>query len=310
VGARDRPHLTPQRLSILLVVRRRRDHGRTTWAPAVTSHPDLVGFRSSLFADMRPPRDGLRFSMRPLDSETVDRPSWAHPDRPHQRTAGWLTLAAGGMFIVTVGYLFGVMSATGWTIAMFDAPADLLVWINGHERIYQGLWVLYFLSQTLLLAVPVLLSGGPARATAVFGTAAVVLAMVGLVVIFAVSPVLAHAYHEATTTESMSSAAGVLVLHDVMADVGKNIRLFSELLLGVWLILLGRQLRGDLRQRRWWGLVGLGCWTVAVAAIKLLEPATGLEDWLGFLLGGGYVAMGVGLLRRRRPDPQAAAPPQ
>jgi hypothetical protein len=240
---------------------------------------------------MRPPRDGLRFSMRPLDSETVDRPSWAPPDRPHQRTAGWLTLAAGGMFIVTVGYLFGVMSATGWTIAMFDAPADLLVWINGHERIYQGLWVLYFLSQTLLLAVPVLLSGGPARATAVFGTAAVVLAMVGLVVIFAVSPVLAHAYHEATTTESMSSAAGVLVLHDVMADVGKNIRLFSELLLGVWLILLGRQLRGDLRQRRWWGLVGLGCWTVAVAAIKLLEPATGLEDWLGFLLGGGYVAI-------------------
>ncbi len=239
--------------------------------------------------------------MRPLDPEIVDRPTRAL-DASHRRIAGWLSLGAGGLFFLTVAYLFGVMTATGWTIAMFDAPVDLLVWINGHQRVYQGLWVLYFLSQVLLLAVPVLLSSGPARATAVFGTAAVVLAMVGLVVIFAVSPVLAQAYHEATTTESGSSAASVLVLHDVMADVGKNIRLFSELLLGAWLVLLGRQLRRDLRQRRWWGLVALGCWTVAVAAIKLIVPTTGLEDWLGFLLGGGYVAMGVGLLRRRPAD--------
>ena len=161
-----------------------------------------------------------------------------------------------GMFIVTVGYLFGVMSAIGWTIAMFDAPADVLIWVNGHERVNQGLWVLYFLSQTLLLAVPVLLSGGTARAVAVFGAAVVVLAMVGLVLIFAVSPALAHAYHEATTTDATSSAAHVLVLHDVMAGVGKNIRLFSELLLGVWLILLGRHLHRNFLQRRWWGWSG------------------------------------------------------
>jgi hypothetical protein len=234
------------------------------------------------------------------DPAIVDRPS-VDSDSSHRRTAGWLSVGAGGLFFLTVAYLFGVMTATGWTIAMFDAPADLLVWINGHQRVYQGLWVLYFLSQVLLLAVPVLLSGGRARATAVFGTAAVVLAMVGLVVIFAVSPVLANAYREATT-ESRSSAASVLVLHDVMADVGKNIRLFSELLLGGWLVLLGRQLRRDLLQRRWWALVALGCWTVAVAAIKLIVPTTGLEDWLGFLLGTGYVAMGVGLLRRRPAD--------
>ena len=92
-----------------------------------------------------------------------------------------------------------------------------------------------------------------------------------------------------------------------MADVGKDIRLFSELLLGVWLILLGRQLRGSLRQRRWWGIVGLGCWTVAVAAIKLAEPTIGLEDWLGFLLGAGYLALGAGLIRARPTSRQNSA---
>lgn len=236
--------------------------------------------------------------MPPFDAEIVGQPGCV-AGSAQQRTAGWLSLGAGVVFALTVGYLFGVMSATGWTIAMFDAPAELLVWVNGHERVYQGLWVLYFLSQALLLPVPVLLSGGPARATAVVGTAAVVLAMVGLVVIFAVSPVLAHAYDDAIAAGSTSSAADVLVLHEVMADVGKNIRLFSEVLLGVWLILLGRQLRTCLRHRGWWGLVGLGCWTLAVAAIKLVDPTTSLEDWLGILLGAGYAALGVGLVRAR-----------
>ena len=148
-------------------------------------------------------RSGLLSSMPSLGSEIVDRSASAS-DRLHQRTAGWFALGAGAMFMATVGYLFLIMTATGWTIDMFDAPADLLIWVNAHERVYQGLWVLYFLSQMLLLPVPSLLSGGQARATAVFGTAAVVLAMVGLVVIFAVSPVLAHAYSEAST-DPMSS---------------------------------------------------------------------------------------------------------
>lgn len=214
-----------------------------------------------------------------------------------RRTAGWLSLGAGAMFIVTVGYLFGVLPATGWTIDMFDSPAELLVWIDGHERVYQGLWLLYFVSQMFLLAVPVLLSVPRARVAAVFGTAAVVLAMVGLALIFAVSPVVAQAYAAATATGSTSSATSVLVLHDVTADMGKVLRLFSELLLGVWLILLGRQLRHTLGQRRWWGLSILGCWTIAVAGAKLFQPTISLEDWLGFLLGMGYIALGIGLLR-------------
>lgn len=220
-----------------------------------------------------------------------------------RRAAGWLSVGAGVMFLVTVGYLFTVLPATGWSIAMFDAPADLLLWVDRHQRIYQVLWLLYFVSQTCLLAVPLLLSSLGGRAAAVFGTTAVVLAMVGLALLFAVSPVVARAYSEAVVPGSELSEAGVLVVHDVLADIGKDLRLFSELLLGVWLVSTGRLLRRESHHRRWWALSALGCWTFVVAAVKLLDPTIGLEDWLGFLLGMGYLVLGVGLLR-----PAAARP--
>ena len=210
------------------------------------------------------------------------------------------------MFLVTVGYLFTVLPATGWSIDMFDDPADLLRWVDGHERIYQVLWVLYFGSQTCLLAVPALLARLGGRAAAVFGTTAVVLAMAGLALLFAVSPVLARAYSEAALPGAAGSTAQVLVLHDVTADIGKDLRLFSELLLGVWLITAGRLLRRRSDHRRWWLLTALGGWTVLVAAVKLVDPANPLEDWLGFLLGTGYLVLGVGLLRPA-PAPAPAA---
>lgn len=226
-----------------------------------------------------------------VDRDLTER---GHSD---ERAAGWLLMGAGVMFLVTVGYLFTVLPATGWSIDMFDAPADLLAWIARHERVYQVLWVLYFASQMCLLAVPVLLSGPGGRVAAVFGTAAVVLAMAGLALLFAVSPVLAQAYHQATEVGSDVSSADVLVMHDLTADIGKDLRLFSELLLGVWLTITGRGLQRRSRQRRWWALSVLGCWTLFVAAVKLFDPTIGLEDWLGFLLGMGYLALGVELLR-------------
>lgn len=233
--------------------------------------------------------------MRSSAPTSIDQ-SRHESDRLRQRTAGWLSLGSGTAFVLTVVYLFAVMPATGWSIAMFDSPEELLVWINAHERVYQGLWLIYFVSQMLLLAVPALLSVPGARVAAVFGTAAVVIAMVGLALIFAVSPVIAHAYAASTAAGSSSSVANVLVLHDVTADMGKVLRLFSELLLGVWLILVGRQMRDTFLQRRWWGLGVLGCWTIGVAGTKLFQPTIALEDWLGFLLGVSYIVLGIGLL--------------
>lgn len=213
---------------------------------------------------------------------------------PDLRAAGWLSIAAGAVFLVTVAYLFTVLPATGWNLGMFDAPRELLIWIDQHERIYQGLWVLYFASQACLLTVPLLVARLGARPPAVIGTVAIALAMVGLVVLFAVSPVLAHAYREATSAAAQQS---VLTVHDVTADIGKDLRLFSELLLGIWLASTGRLLRRAGGDRRWWVLTALGGWTFLVAAVKLFLPTIGLEDWLGFLLGVGYLALGVGLVR-------------
>ncbi len=237
-----------------------------------------------------------------MPSSPLTRPAATRRGRPPdavsaRRGAGWLSIGAGVMFLVTVGYLFTVLPATGWSIGMFDAPAQLLVWVDGHERIYQLLWLLSFGSQMCLLGVPVLVSSLGGRAAAVFGTAAVVLAMAGLALFFAVSPVLARAYGEALTPGSTTSAAGVLVLHDVTADIGKDLRLFSELLLGVWLATTGRLLRQRTGRRRWWALTALGGWTFVVAAVKLFVPTIALEDWLGFLLGLGYLGLGIGLLR-------------
>jgi hypothetical protein len=214
-------------------------------------------------------------------------------------TAARLSLAAGVVFLLTVAYLFTVLPATGWDLAMFDDPAALLPWAAAHPRVYQGLWLLYFASQACLLGVPVLLRRTTGALAATLGTSAVVLAMTGLGVLVAVSPVLARAYAAAG---SGPDPAAVLLLHDVTADVGKDLRLLSEVLLGLWLVLAGRGLRLATGARAWWALSALGAWTVVVALVKLAVPTIGLEDWLGFLLGLGYLALGVGLLRRRRLD--------
>lgn len=221
--------------------------------------------------------------------------------------AGVLSIAAGVVFFATVTYLFTVLRQAGLELSMFDDPTRLLVWSTDHQRLYQGMWMLYFVSQALLLCVPWLLSDGEGhRAAAVLGTASIVVAMVGLAVLYAASPVTASAYQDAIGPGSPPGVAqGVLALHDVVADIGKDVRLFSETLLGVWLVLTGAYLSRRTGARAWWLLAGLGCWTVVVAVWKLVEPTMPHEDWLAFLLGTGYVALGVALVRlaRRRSTP-------
>jgi hypothetical protein len=64
---------------------------------------------------------------------------------------------------------------------------------------------------------------------------------------------------------------------------------------------LGEALRVRTGRRPWWTVTVLGGWTLVVAAWKLFDPQMPLEDWLGFLLGAGYVGLGVALLRTRLP---------
>ena len=214
---------------------------------------------------------------------------------------------AGALFFSTVVYAFGVMSGFGFTQEMFDDRALLLPWIADHAGLYQGLWLLYFASQAFLLPVPLALyvlvrrdegrGSGIAAPCAVAGVAAVVMAMVGVVVIYATSMPVARAFVEASSSSS-PERAGVLLLGDLFADVGKEIRLFSELLLGAWLggtgAVLLRVLPAD--AAGWWMLLLGGC-TLCVAVLKILDPHNPLEDFLGLFLAGGYVLIGVRLLR-------------
>ena len=231
--------------------------------------------------------------------------SEAHEAVKVLRVGGISALVAGVLFFFTVVYAFGVMSGFGFTQEMFDDRALLLPWVADHAGLYRGLWLLYFASQAFLLPVPLALyalvrrgegrGSGIAAPCAVAGVAAVVMAMVGVVVIYATSMPVARAFVEAS---SSPERAGVLLLGDLFADVGKEIRLFSELLLGAWLggtgAVLLRVLPADAAG---WGMLLLGGCTLCVAVLKILDPHDPLEDFLGLFLAGGYVLIGVRLLR-------------
>lgn len=222
------------------------------------------------------------------------------------RIGGISALVAGALFFATVVYVFGVMPGFGFTQEMFDDRALLLPWVADHAGLYRGLWLLYFASQVFLLPVPLALYAlvrrddgrgeGIAASCAVAGVAAVVMAMVGLVVIYATSAPVARAFVE--TSSSSPERASVLLLGDLFAELGKEIRLFSELLLGVWLGGTGAALLRGTRSdvAGWTMLIISGC-TLCVAILKILDPLNPLEDFLGLLLAGGYLVIGVRLFR-------------
>ena len=222
------------------------------------------------------------------------------------RIGGMSALVAGALFFATVVYAFGIIPGFGFTQEMFDDRALLLPWVADHPGLYRGLWLLYFASQVFLLPVPLALyalvrrddgrGDGIAAPCAVAGVAAVVMAMVGLVVIYATFAPVARAFVE--TSSSSPERASVLLLGDLFADVSKEVRLFSELLLGVWLGGMGAALlRGKRSDAAGWAILIIGGCTLCVAVLKILDPLNPLEDFLGLLLAGGYVVIGVRLFR-------------
>src|SRR5918998_6731079 len=218
------------------------------------------------------------------------------------RIGGISALVASLLFFFTVVYAFVIMSRFGFTQEMFDDRALLLPWVAAHADLYRGLWLLYFASQVFLLPVPLALyalvrrddgrGDGIAAPCAVAGVAAGVIAMGGLVVIYATFAPIARAFVE--TSSSSPEGASVLLLGDLFADVGKEVRLFSELLLGVWLGGTGAALlRGTRSDAAGWTMLIISGCTLCVAILKILDPLNPLEDFLGLLLAGGYVVIGV-----------------
>lgn len=224
------------------------------------------------------------------------------------KAAGAFSILAGITFFLTVTYLFTVLAGAGLDLEMFDDAKRLLPWVALHSGAYQGMWVLYFVLQVFLLPVPqmtarwiALKRGAPSRSAEIassFGLASVVIACVGLIMIYASTPIAARAF----VSDLNGTQNTALLLHDLFADTGKALRLFSEVLLGLWLTGLAWALRPtglNSSGPRW--LLGVlavsGVYTVAVAGIKILDPFNGLEDSLAFLLALVYVALGVQLWR-------------
>ena len=220
------------------------------------------------------------------------------------KLGGMSAMLAGLTFFLTVLYLFGVLARAGLTIDMFDDHRSSLPWIAEHARLYSGMWLLYFVSQAFLLPVPWVVHEwlkAERRVSAlthvgvVMGTSAVIMAMIGLVIMYTTSPIVGRAYVAAA---SPVEQANVLLVSDLFADVGKEIRLFSEVFLGLWLGITGLIFVRHRRSRMVSWVVGaIGGYTVFVAVLKIVDPFTPLEDSLGFFLAIAYCGLGLSLIR-------------
>ena len=158
------------------------------------------------------------------------------------KIGGWSAIASGGLYILVTVYIFGVLTQFGFTPDMFDDHTLLHPWVSKHPRFYQITWLFYFLTQLCLLPVPTALANyfkidGNERTVALiqlgrlFSTVAITLAMLSAILFYASSPITAQAYTR--LAEFPESQNLVLTISGLITDIAKEIRLFSEILLGI-----------------------------------------------------------------------------
>lgn len=232
------------------------------------------------------------------------RGSGPHPALRHDPVV--LLGAAGGLFFVVVGYLFGVLLPLGMTFEMLDVPETMLGWLGEHGAAYAAMYYLYLAQQAVLLGAVLAVdrawrgrpaAGGPDREVAtVAGVISVVLAVIGIVALVMAAHGGSSSWAAAGTAEQRLV---VVTTYEAAADLGKGTRVVSELFLGWWLGWLGLAGRGAGGGRGWLLLVVLGGWTAFVGLGKLVDPLMPLEDWLAFVVSVGLVGAGVGLRRLR-----------
>jgi len=223
------------------------------------------------------------------------------------RIGGWSAIASGGFYILVTIYIFGVLPRYGFVTEMFDDHALLHPWVAEYPRMYQVSWILYFLTQLCLLPVPIALanffntsknqeSSAWIKLSPLFGVVAIPLAMLSSILFYASSPLTAQAYVEMAS--SIDNQTMVLTLSGILTDIAKEIRLFSEIVLGVWLVSTG-YLFYSIREMKGvgWLSFGIGFWTLFVVVFKFFNPYAPLEDALGIFLGLAYTVIGIHQVR-------------
>ncbi len=189
---------------------------------------------------------------------------------------------------------------------MFDDHTLLHPWVAEHTRLYQISWLFYFLTQLFLLPVPLTLAhyfgGGDekqialAKLSKLLGTASVTIAIISPVIFYAITPITAEAYVEFSGQVEAQSLT--IIISELLTDIPKEIRLFSEVILGIWLTIVGYLFLDANRSRVvGWLVLAMGVWTLFVVILKIFNPFTPLEDFLGLLLAISYLFIGVHLLR-------------
>lgn len=218
------------------------------------------------------------------------------------RLGGVAALLSGAVFLTTIGYTFGFLASRGLTVEMLDQPAQFLPWIARNRGAYLGLWWLYLGSLLLLLAVPFastrlggLRGSALSLLGAVAGSGGAVLGMAGVAVNVATAPLLATGYAAAGSDRDT-----VLLLSELFGGIGLELRLFGDLLVGVWLAAFGLALlRGTAQRVLPAGLLLGASGVLVVAVAKPLGWFDG-EPALGLLLALLYLWIGAMLLHASR----------
>lgn len=199
-----------------------------------------------------------------------------------------------------------ILPKYGWEFEMFDNPGKLMSWLKDNTSIYKILWTFYFISQACLLPVPLVFyqyfkpfkdhTSALAGIALVLGVASITLAISVLIIFPTISPILAEAYYDKSTHPQYREM--LTLIHSLFADMAKEIRLFSEILLGFWLSIIGycfiRRAKGAFLG---WVVLVIGVYTNIASILKIIDPYSTLEDPLGFILATMYCYLGIHLLR-------------
>lgn len=214
------------------------------------------------------------------------------------RIARLCAIAAGASILLTSAYFAIVLPYFGFEFSMLDDYQATIDWYISDKTsgLFQGLMIFYFISQLVLLPLPIaahkVLSTQEnsvySSCLAIIGTAAAILAMAGPIVIFANTPELVRAASEGVVPSSV-----IEMTANMFADLTKDFRLFSELLVGIWLVGLGLIVGLRTGQKIKSYLITLfGAAIFIIPAVKLVNPYDPMEDVIGLVLAISFFVIG------------------
>jgi len=206
--------------------------------------------------------------------------------------------AAVGIFITSI-YFALVLPYFGFTFEMLDDEVATIQWYlrNNTAGIYQGLMILYFISQLLLLPLPYALHKITAKKTneayssyfTIIGTAGIVIALIGPIFLFANIPEL-----YTTAKAGLVSTETMVMTSNMFADLTKDFRLFSEILIGIWLIGFSFTNLKNAIHKVMTFVIGLfGVSILVIPAIKLADPYMDTEDYIGLVLCVCFILLAI-----------------